>query len=88
VPFTPIKKQKDSIVLKDSLQNDIQSDTIAAPALPLKIDLPVPQNITPFIPVIDSGHAAPKLRKPKGVKGITNDDYRISTGKDTANGQQ
>jgi hypothetical protein len=88
VPFKAVKKQKDFVVPKDSLQNDKRPDTLAAPVLPPKLELQAPQNIAPFIPAIDSGHAAPKLRKPKGVKGITNDDYRISTGKDTANGLQ
>ncbi|MEC5145876.1 hypothetical protein HBIMPC_19475 [Chitinophaga sp. 212800010-3] len=72
---------KDSILLKDTLNNIPATDSIATPQpLPVRIDS---SSVKHYRPYIDSANI-PRRKKPKGVGGITPDDYRISTRKDSS----
>lgn len=71
IPAPPVKKRSDT---------PMPVQEIAPP-------LPVPEDTLPaLVPVQDTPVLlipAPKVKKPKGVKGISSEDYQLSTKKDT-----
>ncbi|WP_343674183.1 hypothetical protein [Chitinophaga sp.] len=77
-PIPPVKIKKDPILLKDVPA----VDTIATPdLLPEKQDtqqLVIPTPVPAYDSIIQYT-PPPKGKKPKGVKGISNEDYKITT---------
>jgi hypothetical protein len=85
-PVIPITVKKDSLLLnsilntdEDSINKDISVPNFF-PATPDSVLLPG-KNIPDRI--FDTIYTLPKYPKPKGVKGITNDDYKISARQDS-----
>jgi len=80
----PVKK--DTVLFhappKDSVRVDSAVKQIPSP---VKIDSSFLQKNRVSAPDDDPGYIplAPRPKKPKGVKGITSDDYKISAGKDS-----
>lgn len=86
-PTRPLKINKDTILLNEVQQNGTTGDsTSAAISLPEHQDSSHLESFLPA-PVIDSGYQSPppiRIKKPKGVKGITDEDYKISTKRDSS----
>ncbi len=81
IPFSPLPVKKDTPALN--------LNEIAHPDSAFRQSTPVIKKDSPAlriygVPYHDSISIAPAPKKPKGVKGISDDDYRISSGKDTA----
>lgn len=81
---------KDSIVSKDSIaaKDSILVDSAAKEVLPsIKTDSSSLQRHRPALPDVDlyepPQSLTPRDKKHKGVKGITDDDYKISASKDS-----
>lgn len=75
---------KDSVLLNQVINNDAAPDSISQQTLPpVKTDSPFVQSLTLPAPVFNPVITRPKGKKPKGVKGITSDDYKISVQKDS-----
>ncbi|PUZ28668.1 hypothetical protein DCC81_04065 [Chitinophaga parva] len=85
IPVHPIKAKKDTVQVRDTVQSQASVDSAFIPLLPpVKKELWHLVNGTPPIHIIDTArHQAPPPKRPKGVPGISNDDYKISTGKDS-----
>lgn len=66
----PAGIRKDTVQLDNVPENIIRPDSV----------LQLPQDWIP-VPFFDSLSVKPRGRKPRGVKGITSDDYKISTEK-------
>ena len=70
----PVPPEKDTLLLHQIMNSDVMGDSGAKQNLPpVKVDSPH------FNPVMIKPHG----KKPKGVKGITSEDYRISVKKDS-----
>lgn len=85
IPVRPVKAKKDTVQMSDTVQGQASVDSAAIPFLPpVKKESWHLVNGTPPIHIIDTArHHAPPPKRPKGVPGISNDDYKISTGKDS-----
>lgn len=76
----PVYKKKDSVSLieatppVDSITRQVLPPPAESPAAPPPL----------FVPPAPDSVSAPPVRKPRGVKGITEDDYRISVQKDSS----
>lgn len=86
-PTRPNKVNKDTILLREILQHPTTGDS--ATASPPPSEHRDSSHIVSFLPdpIIDSGDQSPppiRIKKPKGVKGITDEDYKISTKRDTS----
>nr|WP_295864026.1 hypothetical protein [uncultured Chitinophaga sp.] len=77
---TPVYKKKDSVSLIEALP---PADTATRQVLPPPVDSPAVIH-PPFISPAPDSVSAPPVKKPRGVKGITEDDYRISVQKDSS----
>lgn len=77
----PVANKKDSTINPFIPGNRISFDSLNQQLLPVnKTDSSATIKNKPLLPSFDS-LPPPPLIKPKGVKGITNDDYRIQQGK-------
>lgn len=76
----PVDKKKDSISWIETLP---PVDSFTRQVLPPPADSPAAPP-PPFVPPSPDSVSAPPVKKPRGVKGITEDDYRISVQKDSA----
>ncbi|ASZ11980.1 hypothetical protein CK934_13925 [Chitinophaga sp. MD30] len=86
-PTRPLKLNVDSSLLKGPPQHSAAGESTAAPTLSPEQPDSLHQEPSLPAPVIDSGyHFTPPtpVKKPKGVKGISNEDYKISTKRDTS----
>ncbi|MET3878739.1 hypothetical protein [Chitinophaga sp. OAE865] len=85
VPFIPPPAEKDSIAREEMPVSSIRKDSAAEQVFPLfKPDSSFWRYDKTPLPAIDSVNTAPHPKKPKGVKGISDNDYKISAGKDSA----
>jgi len=83
IPATPVGVKKDTVVLHKALENIIRPDSAGSQQTlpPVEVDSSsLYKNWVP-VPFFDSLSIKPRGRKPRGVKGITSDDYKISAGK-------
>lgn len=76
----PVYKKKDSISRIEALP---PVDSATRQVLPPPLDSPAVVHPS-FIPPAPDSVSAPPMKKPRGVKGITEDDYRISVQKDSS----
>lgn len=85
VPAHPVKGKNDTIQAHDTVQTQSSIDTAAIPLLPpVKKESWHLVNGTPPIHIVDTAHHRASLpKRPKGVPGISNEDYKISTGTDS-----
>jgi len=83
VEVAPITPEKDTLSLDKIPAQDINLDSLFRQHLPVKIDSSVLQNNKVLFPPIDSTGIKLPGKKPKGVKGITSEDYRLSVKKDS-----
>ncbi|HVI47326.1 MAG TPA: hypothetical protein VM802_20780 [Chitinophaga sp.] len=85
-PIAPPKVKADTISGKDAVSAVApETDSAAERMLPwIKVDSLVKPHHKVYMPVIDSVNIPPPVRKTRGVKGITADDYRISVQKDSS----
>lgn len=81
----PVNKKKDSISLMEVLPPAAPPpDSSARQVLPpLVVDSPDVQ-YQRYLPLVRDSVQAVPVKKPRGVKGITEDDYRISVQKDSS----
>ncbi|HEY8969634.1 MAG TPA: hypothetical protein VIM64_11085 [Puia sp.] len=83
VPAAPAIVKKDTAVLHPPPATIASPDTVTRQILPpVRVDSPSLHNDWVPFPFFDSLSVKPPGRKPRGVKGITSDDYKISAGKD------
>jgi hypothetical protein len=69
----------------DIPSNGAITDSASKPVLaPIHIDSSLLHINSVPMPHVDSANSNPPGKKPKGVKGITSDDYKISVSKDSA----
>ncbi|WP_106527817.1 hypothetical protein [Chitinophaga niastensis] len=84
IPIAPVNIKKDTLSLNGIPNNSISFDSVSTQNLPpTEMDSLSLQNNRPQIRFFDSVYIIPPRKKPKGVKGITNDDYKISVDKDS-----
>jgi hypothetical protein len=84
IPVTPLNIKKDTISLNSILNSEIHFDSASIQQVaPLPIDSPSLQNDKPPVRVFDSVYVIPTRKKYKGVKDITNDDYKLSVNPDS-----
>ncbi len=85
IPFLPTPAKNDSLLLEEAPQNNRPKDSVAERVFPLfKPDSSRWHYDKTPLPPIDSIYTSPPPKKPKGVKGISDSDYKISAGKDSA----
>ena len=86
IPVIPGAIKKDTVLFHAPPKDSVRVDSVVKQIpSPVKIDssflqknrVPAPDDDPGYIPL------APRPKKPKGVKGITSDDYKISAGKDS-----
>ncbi|AXY72629.1 hypothetical protein D3H65_00970 [Paraflavitalea soli] len=83
-PVTPATRKVDSTSPQEPVKAFTNPDSVVDKSLPrVVIDSPAVQNFRPVVPLVDSAAVTPPGKRPKGVKGIGPDDYRISAGKDS-----
>ncbi len=86
VPVAPDEVKKDTVLFRGVPKDSVRVDSGARQnLLPAKTDSSSLQKNRIPISDDDPGYAPLPVRpkKPKGVKGITSDDYKISAGKDS-----
>ncbi|MBS0028334.1 hypothetical protein ACTJJ0_05270 [Chitinophaga sp. 22321] len=82
IPVLPIPVKKDSASVSGSAPDSVHTaDSTTERVLPLGKWEP---RLGKPRPVVDSISVLPHPKKPKGVKGISPDDYKISADKDSA----
>jgi len=83
VPAAPAIVKKDTAVLQPPPATIASPDTATRQILPpVRVDSASLYKDWVPVPFFDSLSVKPPGRKPRGVKGITSDDYKISAGKD------
>jgi len=81
IPVMPIPEKKDSTSLTEPAADSVHTvDSTTERILPLGKREP---RLGKPLPVVDSVSVLPHTKKPKGVKGISPDDYKISADKDS-----
>ena len=84
IPVLPIPLHNDSLQLEEKPDSVMSKDSVVERVLPLMKMEPRPRRQDkPVTPAVDSASLAPLVKKPKGVKGISSDDYKISAKKDS-----
>jgi len=90
IPVSPVEIKKDTAAAFHAAPMDsVRTDSVVRPILPpIKVDSGALQRTRLALPDVDF-YAVPPVPSPggkkhKGVKGITDDDYKISAGKDSA----
>lgn len=84
IPISPVNLKKDTFSLNNILNSEIHFDSASIQnVVPTPIDSPALQNDKPAVRVLDSIYAFPVRKKYKGVKGITQDDYKLSVNQDS-----
>lgn len=84
IPIVPVNTQKDTISLYHLLPPDIPVDSAM-----IQKEIPTPADSSFFhnekspVRVLDSISTFPVRKKYKGVKGITNEDYKLSVNPDS-----
>lgn len=87
LPLPPVMK-KDSISVIDRLPQQPPVDSIHVQPIPaIPLDSPAVKDNRPQERIFDSVYLLPTHKKPRGVKGITPNDYRISVQKDSTRKQ-
>lgn len=87
LPLPPAMK-KDSISIPDRLPQQQPVDSIHVQPVPvIPVDSPAIKDNRPQERIFDSIYVLPTHKKPRGVKGITPNDYRISVQKDSTHKQ-
>jgi len=81
--------QTDSLLFHRVPVDSVRVDSLVRQAAPpAKVDSPALQRNRPMLPDVDLYSTpvvpSPGVRKHKGVKGISDDDYKLSAGKDSA----
>lgn len=85
IPFPPVPLQKDSIAQEEMPVDSIHKDSVVERVFPVfKPDSSFWRYDKTPLPPIDPVNTAPPPKKQKGVKGISDNDYKISAGKDSA----
>lgn len=85
IPFPTAPVKNDSILQEETPRPGILRDSVAERVFPLfKPDSSFWRYDKTPLPAIDSVNTAPLPKKPKGVRGISDSDYKISAGKDSA----
>jgi len=89
MPIVPVEIKKDTVSYRGAQKDSIRVDSAANQVLPsMKADSPAVQKNKPTLPDVDlyEIRQPPPSRgkKHKGVKGITNDEYKITASKDSA----
>ncbi|MDR6568734.1 hypothetical protein [Chitinophaga ginsengisegetis] len=80
IPVMPAPVKTDSISLEETPGNHTNMDSVAERIFPLiKLDSSSHNNANPLV---DSISIPPPIKKARGVKGISSDDYKISAEKD------
>ena len=87
-PVAPVETRKDSVSLHKVPDDSVRVDSVVRQAAPFpKVDSAAFQRTRPALPDVDLYSTPPApppgMKKQKGVKGITEDDYKISAGKDS-----
>ena len=87
MPVLPARTRKDT-VLSHFPADSLRVDSASSPVLPSspKVDSSALQKNRPNLPDVDLYGSPPPLprgKKPKGVKGIGEDDYKITASKDS-----
>jgi len=88
-PVAAVETRKDSASFQTVPVDSVRADSVVRQAAPSpKVDSSALQRTRPVLPDVDLYNTpttpAPGMKKHKGVKGITEDDYKISAGKDSA----
>jgi len=84
VPFPAAPPKKDSLTQEVAPVSSIHKDSVAERVFPLfKPDSTFWRYDKTPLPPIDPVNTAPPPKKVKGVKGISDNDYKISAGKDS-----
>lgn len=87
VPIKPVETPKDTASFHNIPKDSVRVDSAANKAVPsMKIDSSSLQRNRPGLPDVDLYGSPPPLprdKKHKGVKGITDDDYKIKASKDS-----
>jgi hypothetical protein len=88
VPLLPAGTKKDTVSFYTAPKDSFRTAPAAAPLPPpVRTDPPAVQTNRPALPYVDlyqGPSPAPHGKKPRGVKGITDDDYKLTTAKDSA----
>ena len=87
MPFLPAGSKNDTLAFSVAPTDTARAAPLPGPAPPpVLMDSPVLQTNRPLLPDVDlyrSAPPAPQGRKPRGVKGLTDDDYKLTATKDT-----
>jgi len=89
LPVLPAETRKDTVSSHNVLGDSVRADSAARQVLPpIKVDSGSLQKKRPALPDVDlyaiPPPSVPGGKKHKGVKGITEDDYKITASKDSA----
>ncbi|MGO4288989.1 hypothetical protein [Chitinophaga sp. RAB17] len=80
----PVNIKKEKSLPNDTLNISISTDSVSTQkAAPIKIDSLALPNTKDPVRVFDTVYTIPTRKKHKGVKGITQDDYRLDVNKDS-----